>query len=29
MLPQEAQQALLQLEQTINTIREGAEKDEQ
>ena len=29
MLPQEAQQALLQLEQTINTIREGAEEDEQ
>ena len=27
MLPQEAQQALLQLEQTINTIREGAEED--
>ena len=29
MLPQEAQQALLQLEQTINTIREGAGEDEQ
>ena len=29
MLPQEAQQALLQLEQTINTIQEGAEEDEQ
>ena len=29
MLPQEAQQAMLQLEQTINTIREGAEEDEQ
>ena len=27
MLPQEAQQALLQLEQMINTIREGAEDD--
>ena len=27
MLPQEAQRALLQLEQTINTIREGAEED--
>ena len=29
MLPQEAQQALLQLEQTISTIREGAEEDGQ
>ena len=29
MLPQEAQQALFQLEQAINTIREGAEEDEQ
>ena len=29
MLPQEAQQALLQLEQAINTIREGAEENEQ
>ena len=29
MLPQEAQQALLQLKQAINTIREGAEEDEQ
>ena len=29
MLPQEAQQAMLQLEQTINTIQEGAEEDEQ
>lgn len=29
MLPQEAQQALLQLEQTINTIREGAEENGQ
>ena len=29
MLPQEAQQALLQLEQTINTIQKGAEEDEQ
>ena len=29
MLPQEAQEALLQLEQTINTIREGAGEDEQ
>ena len=28
MLPQEAQQALLQLEQTISTIREGAGEDE-
>ena len=27
MLPQEVQQALLQLEQTINMIREGAEED--
>ena len=27
MLPQKAQQALLQLEQTINMIREGAEED--
>ena len=29
MLPQKAQQAILQLEQTINTIREGAGEDEQ
>ena len=28
MFPQEAQQALLQLEQTISTIREGAGEDE-
>ena len=28
MLPQEAQQALLQLEQTIGTIREGVGEDE-
>ena len=28
-LPQEAQQVLLQLEQTINTIQEGAGEDEQ
>ena len=28
MLPQEAQQALLQLERTISTIREGAGEDE-